>query len=451
MSFQIILNFNEYLKMYAQYNDNKTLGNKLKARPVLRILAISILMGSASHAGAFGFDKDVEDALKFGQQDGKYGQVKFDLLYRWENVDQERNPLILNQNRFPTHTANANTLRLKLGYMTPEFHGLQGYVEYAGNYVLQSDYNNGLGNKPEFPTVGDPDRNELNQLWISYSGLPGTVIKGGRQIIKFDDQRFLAPVAWRQLDQTMDAVLITYHNKDFSDFTLNVGYIGNVLTVLSTTENINAPIINANYKVGNYGNLVGYGYWLGYTERENFSKSNQTYGLRFSGVSPKFNEHYNFVYTAEWSVQKDYLNGLADYQADRINLIGGFTAYNFTFQGSMEQQNGYGPNKRFITPLGLNHAFQGWADLFLTTPDNGIRDVFGSVTGEFYDKSLSMIFAYHDFTDDTGGIHYGDEINASVLKKFGKHYSLLAKYAYYDADQFANDTQRIWLQADVNF
>jgi len=38
-----------------------------------------------------------------------------------------------------------------------------------------------------------------------------------------------------------------------------------------------------------------------------------------------------------------------------------------------------------------------------------------------------------------------------VSKKFGKHYVLLAKYAYYDADQFSTDTQKLWLQAEANF
>lgn len=38
-----------------------------------------------------------------------------------------------------------------------------------------------------------------------------------------------------------------------------------------------------------------------------------------------------------------------------------------------------------------------------------------------------------------------------ATKKFGQHYMLLAKYAYYDADQYNTDTHKIWLQANVNF
>lgn len=118
----------------------------------------------------------------------------------------------------------------------------------------------------------------------------------------------------------------------------------------------------------------------------------------------------------------------------------------------MEQLNGFGQNKTFNTPLGTNHAFQGWADLFLITPNDGIRDVFGTVSAKFMENdSLVLSGIYHDFTDDTGRAHYGKEWDFQAVKKFGKHYSLLAKYANYDADTFSTDTQKIWLQGNVNF
>jgi len=380
----------------------------------------------------------IEDALKFGNG----GAVKIDTNYRYENVDQDQGV---------AKTANANTLRTRLGLLSPVFHGLQGYVEYEGTHALQSDYNNGRGNKPGYSTVADPGYNELNQMWLSYAGVPDTVIKGGRQRIKLDDDRFIGNVGWRQLETTFDSVLIT--NKSLKGLTVNIGYIGNVQTFTATTENINAPIVNANYNLGDYGNLIGYGYWLDYTESENYQKSSQTYGLRFinSDKPKKFYDHYSLLYTAEWSYQQDYQHS-SPYQANRFNLMSGFTAYNFSFQGAMEQLNGSGLNRTFDTPLGTNHAFQGWADLFLITPNNGIRDVFGTVSAKFMDNdSLVLSGIYLDFTDDTGRVHYGKEWNFQAVKKFGKHYSLLAKYANYDADRFATDTQKIWVQGNVNF
>jgi len=417
-------------------------------------LSIALLALAAASSQVFAdTTSSIEDALKFG--DG--GAVKIDTNYRYENVNQDvvTTPTLDGKpDKAQPKTANANTIRTRLGVLSPVFHGLQGYVEYEGTHVLQSDYNNGRGNKPGYSTVADPGYNELNQMWISYSGVPDTVIKGGRQRIKFDDDRFIGNVGWRQMETTFDSVLVT--NKSLKNLTVNVGYIGNVQTFTSTTENINAPILNANYNLGDYGNLIGYGYWLGYTESSDpvqREKSNQTFGIRFinSEKPKKFYDHYSLLYTAEWGYQQDYQHS-SHYQANRFNVMSGFTAYNFSFQGAMEQLNGSGKNKHFDTPLGTNHAFQGWADIFLVTPDDGIRDVFGTVSAKFMENdSLVLSGIYHDFTDDTGQVHYGKEWDFQAVKKFGKHYSVLAKYANYDADRFNTDTQKIWVQGNVNF
>jgi hypothetical protein len=99
--------------------------------------------------------------------------------------------------------------------------------------------------------------------------------------------------------------------------------------------------------------------------------------------------------------------------------------------------------------LGTNHAFQGWADQFLVTPSAGIRDVFATLSTQVV--GTKMAFVYHSFKDDTGKANYGDEYDFLVTKKFGAHYHVLAKYAYYNADQFATDTQKLWLEGGINF
>ena len=180
--------------------------------------------------------------------------------------------------------------------------------------------------------------------------------------------------------------------------------------------------------------------------------------MRLNGATPKLYNHYNLLYTAEWSIQQDYGHRAVAYEANRYNVMGGFNAYFLTFQGAMEQLNGDGTSA-FYTPLGTNHVFQGWADTFAgATPPNGLRDVFATMSGKFLNDSLTVSGVYHDFTDDTGNMHYGDEWNFQTVKKFGKHYSVLAKYAYYSADRNDGytvagntDTQKIWLQGNISF
>ncbi|QSA99426.1 alginate export family protein [Methylomonas sp. EFPC1] len=424
-------------------------------RPTGTLPATLLSLTFFSLPAAADITKEVEDALNFYHY-GSNGAVKMDLNYRWENVDKDnsvRKPA--NMGGQPVETANANTVRLRLGFLTPVFHDFQGYAEYEGLYAAQADYDRGgtTSNRDRnYAVIADPARNELNQFWISYKGIADTLIKVGRQRIKLDDDRFIGNVGWRQMEMTYDSILITHNNQTLFGLTANVGYIDHIQNIFGETHSINAPFLNLNYKINDWGNLIGYGYWLDYRERANYANSSQTYGLRFDGKSPQFFDTVNAIYTAEWSKQSDYGDNPNHYQADRINLMAGASAYNLTVSGAVEQLNGYGAGKSFQTPLGTNHAFQGWADLFLTTPANGIRDVFATASYKAMNDSLIITGVYHDFKDDTGKIEYGKEWDFQALKKFGKHYSLLAKYANFNSDNPAfPDTQVIWMQGNVSF
>lgn len=415
-------------------------------RRLIAGVATAISLSLFNSAASADITKSIEDALA-----GRYGAIKFDLNYRYENVNQDAGT---------TKTANANMARLRLGYLTPVLHDLQAYAEYEGNLAMVDEYNNTLPNgNALYSRIADPDRSELNQFWLTYSGIQNNLIKVGRQRIKFDDDRFIGSSPWRQMETTYDAVL--FNNKSLPNLAVNVGYMGRVQTVTGTTENIEAPLLNINYKMGTLGSLVGYGYWLDYTEVENFEKSNQTYGIRATCCDKPLDaimlsDNFGVVYTAEWSHQSDYGHGPTVYDADRYNLMAGFSAYKLMFQGAMEQLGGSGVNKHFDAPLGSNHGFQGWADLFLITPNNGIRDVFGTVMIPFQKGDLVFTGVYHDYSDDTGRFDYGNEWDFLAVQKFGKHYSVLAKYAVYNAGSTAfslasTDTQKLWLQANVNF
>ncbi len=406
-----------------------------------------------------GVTQDVEDALNFYHY-GNKGAVKLDLNYRWENVNED-NRLNANGKPLPLarqpKTANANTARLRAGLLSPKIFDFQGYAEFEGNWAMQPDFSlPSPAISKGYSVVADPEKAELNQLWISYSGIPDTIIKGGRQRIKLDDDRYIGNVGWRQMEHTFDSVLLTHANQQLFGLVINAGFIGNIQTITSTTENIDAPFLNVNYKIGDYGNIIAYGYWLDYTEKEFYEKSSETYGLRFTnwqkpGDKLPITDNLGLVYTAEWARQQDYGHGKTAYEVDRYNFMGGLTAWNVTLTGSVEQLNGKGKDKTFDTPLGTNHAFQGWADLFLQTPDNGIRDVFGTAHVQLDRGNLVLTGVFHDFSDDTGNIHYGDEWDFQALWKFGKHYSVLAKYAYYNADKFGTDTQKIWMQGNISF
>ncbi len=376
---------------------------------------------------------------------GDWGQIKLNLRYRFEHVEQDN-----------LKTANGDPMRLRLGYLSPNFAGFQAYGEFEGNIpIFANDYNDKSNGKNEYSVIADPAEGELNQAWLSYNTIPDTVIKAGRQVIGLDNQRFIGPVAWRQMEQSFDSVNLM--NGSLGALDVSASYIWNVRTILSADVNMNSPILNIRYTFKDVGSLTGYGYWLDYDDSESssaYANSSQTYGLRFTGKTGVA-ENLKLLYTAEYATQSDYQKNPTNYTAGYYHLIGGLMMPN---NGSLvskltgkigyevqESDNGVS----FKTPLGTNHAFGGWADLFLSTPADGLKDLYGMVGLNIAGVDLNLI--YHDFQADAGGSDYGTEYDLKLSKKFGENYAVQAFYADYSADEYKTDTQKFWLQFVVNY
>lgn len=233
-------------------------------------------------------------------------------------------------------------------------------------------------------------------------------------------------MSWRQLEQTFDSLLI--RNQSIENLTLNFIYIGGVQKVTATNQTVEMPILNFTYKFGQSSSLTGYAYWL--ADYDTASNSTQTYGVRMQGA-PTLKYDIQLSYDIAYSNQSSYRHNPASYNLDRYNLLLGASYAGVTVKSGIELLGGNGM-QAFQTPLGTNHAFQGWADQFLVTPGAGVRDIQASIDKSFY--GVKFMFAYHAFADSSGHGDYGDEYDFLISKHFGEHYQLLAKYAYYDAD-----------------
>ena len=100
------------------------------------------------------------------------------------------------------------------------------------------------------------------------------------------------------------------------------------------------------------------------------------------------------------------------------------------------------------------HKFNGWADLFLTTPPAGLQDAWISISRRFEGvrqlPGLNATIAFHQFDGAAGDVEYGTEWDASIGFRLGP-VALLAKFASYDAVGFGADTRKFWLQAEWAF
>jgi hypothetical protein len=384
----------------------------------------------------------IENALKLGQKDGKYGQIKFNLRYRYEQ-DDTKNPV--------KRVGNASTIRLRLGYLSPKFHGLQAYAEYEMNQdVGVNTYNSLRNGQRGFEVIADPQAQELNQLWVNYKGIPKTEIKIGRQRLKLDNDRFIGNVGWRQMEQTFDSVLIT--NQSLPNTTIKAGYITQAQTIISTVNPMQTPFVNISYQLNKIGTLTGYGYWMDINSATggpyNHNASNQTFGVSFTG-KPKITDDISGIYRLEYAYQKDYGDNPSQYETDYYHVMGGIKAFNVIAKIGFEQLDGEGRGTTFDTPLATGHAFNGWSDQFLATPAEGLRDIYASLGTTI--EGVKLLGVYHEFTDDTGQTDFGNEWNFLVTKKFAKHYSVLAKYAYFDGNKDRLDAQNFWLEAGMSF
>lgn len=408
------------------------------------LLAASLIfcVAAASAAEGTGKTEKIKSSLK-----GDWGQITVDLRYRFEYVDQDG-----------LKAASGDPLRLRLGYLTPKWAGFQASAEFEGNTpVFLDDYNDKTNDKTEYAVIADPSEAELNQGWLSYDIIEKSVIRAGRQRIQLDNQRFIGNVGWRQLEQTYDSVNL--FSSSFENFSGHAVLIWNVRNTASQDIGMQSPVLNLKYTFPGIGALSAYGYWLDYDDPEDsgpfeFAFSTQTVGLRFDGSRP-VSDNLNFLYTAEVAQQADYQDNPEDYSANYLHFIIGLLLPNIdssvTDIGAKLGYEILGSDNdvSFKTPLGTNHAFNGWADQFLTAPSEGLRDFYVALNGTWLGVKGDIVF--HDFRADAGGSTYGSEFDAMLTKKFGDSYILQAKYANYKADEFKSDVQKFWLQFTVKY
>ena len=366
------------------------------------------------------------------------GKVSFSARARYESVNQDN----------ALKDADAYTLRSTLGYKTGAFHGFSAFAEVEDVQDLGGgDFNNKVDGDAAYSVVADPDDTEVNQAYLQYNGTD-TEFKFGRQELTYRGapfHRFVGNVLWRQNHQSFDAFSVS--NTSFDGLTASYAYLNKVHTILGGTVDMDSHLVNLQYTGLPIGKLEGYGYFLEYEDAP--ANSSQTLGLRLSG-GQKVNDDLKVIYTAEYANQSDYADSTIEDQNYYLAELGGkYKGWLAKF--SYEVQEGDGTSS-FKTPLGTNHAFQGWADTFLSTPSAGLEDMYFTVAGKVL--GAKVVAVYHDFETDEGGVDAGDELDLLVAKKFMKHYTVGLKYADYDAGDASLgkvDTEKFWVFGQVTF
>ena len=396
---------------------------------VLSILSAALLAASAASAAdaAAGFGSAITS-----------GEASVAVRARYEHVGQDA---------FAAD-ADALTTRLRLNYRSAPWKQLQTFAEFDYVFHLLDDFNSGGGSSPgktQYPVIADPKGADLNQLYLDYSFNDKSKLRLGRQRILLDNQRFVGGVGWRQNEQTYDG--LTLSSTALSDTTLSYSYLSHVRRIfgddVSAGSNaVDAHLINAKVVFNEQWSATPYFYLIDNDDVASFST--QTLGASVKGTL-KTGDGTLGVY-AEFATQDDAGNNPVNYDAQYYHLGAMWSPNEYLSLGfDFESLGGSSaPGMAFRTPLATLHAFQGWADMFLATPDAGVDDLFATVkykAGRWYLTGI-----YHDFSAETGNVDYGTEFDMSAATRINDNFGILFKGAFFSSDTASmTDTRKFWI------
>ncbi|MCD2317289.1 alginate export family protein [Sphingomonas sp. IC-11] len=366
---------------------------------------------------------------------------------RHEHADQDGLP----------EKANAVTTRIRAGVQVSEGRW-SALAEAQGNLAVVSDDYDGLSSvATRRPLIADPQNVALYRAQLQYRSAPVTITVG-RQRIALDDERFVGAIAFRNNAQTFDAVRAEV--TPLAGLKADLSYVWSVRTIWgidgagARQQAVSGGNVLANLAwTSPVGALTGFAYLVDQDEVavQGYRLASQTYGVRLAGSQPI--GRAKLSYQASWARQSSWHRNPNDYRADywladvALDLNGPRLGAGYEVLGA---DRGVALTS-FQTPLATAFKFQGWADKFLTTPPDGVRDLYASAGWGWTTigalQAVSVGATYHRFESDRMVRRYGGEIDLLAQAKLGRTTASL-RYAAYDADRLFTDTSKFWLQLD---
>jgi hypothetical protein len=409
------------------------------------------------------------------------GKPMTNFRLRYENVDQTgyqqkvvgAGPIVPNKK---LDNADAFTLRSLVGWQTAPFNNFSFAAQVIDVHAFEDNYNDRRNNLTNprynnYANVVDPTYTDVNQLFVDWTGIKNTRLRLGRQQVNIDNVRFIGDIGFRQDMQVFDGINVL--NKSIPDTEIIAAHYSKVRQVNTELRSGNIDIINAKYRISPTESVTGYGYFIGVdnlsqnggdptkpgtaaqggnglgpsqdaVKTANTDASSKTFGARLDGAR-KIDDHWKVLYTAEYAKQDDYQGGSSYIDAHYYQVGGGAAYDGWSLRIDQEVLSSNDGKYAFQTPLGTNHLFQGWADVFLATPRQGMQDTFVTLTGGI--EKAKLIARYHVFKAEENfetlgstaknpktGDSYGSEFDLSVAYPFTDKISGKLEYARFMED-----------------
>lgn len=370
------------------------------------------------------------------------GKTSLSLRLRFEHVTDEAF----------AREANAPTFRLRLGYTTQTWRHAAALLEVDHlGYWGGDAFNSTRNGRFDRPAIADPDATDLNQFALKVNTARNEWVLG-RQRLALDNQRFVGAAGWRQNEQTFDAAL--WRTQLVPHLALSYVFIGNVNTVFGPDAGAPPPdlrlrghVLQAGLDLHGAGKVSAFGHW--FDVHTTPALSHRNLGLLWTGSTP-LGPHWKLPWSASWARQYGYGRNPTAYAASYAQLELGVARDYLGLRAGVEILGGDATraNRMFQTPLASLHTYQGWADKFLTTPAQGLRDQYFVASARRWGWEAQL--AWHAFSAEAVSRDYGKECDLSLSRKLSKRGELLLKAADYRADGLLRDTRKLWLQLSAD-
>jgi Alginate export len=371
------------------------------------------------------------------------GTFSLGLRYRFEDVEQDGFD----------DPGRASTLHTTLGYRTGWWSGLAAFlqVEDVHDIGFAGEHNNsGSGSLwngvSDRPVIADPEITELHQAYLDWRPAEKLSVRGGMHEITLGNQRFVGNVGWRQNRQSFEGVRVDFTG--LADTTLTYAWVARVQQISGASRPMDSHLAELEHVFAGIGALRAYGYLLDWDEESQAGLSTLSYGASLAGA-PKLSERVTLPYRIELAQQSDAGDNPSEVNASYWRLDLGVSIGAVTVVAGYELLGGDPSRGAFSTPLATLHGFNGWADKFLTTPANGLEDLSLSAAAALGRWKLEG--AVHEYSADAGGASWGSELDLQIVYTAPWKQSFAAKASFYDADDWATDTDKLWLYTEWGF
>ncbi|WP_137401654.1 alginate export family protein [Echinicola rosea] len=236
----------------------------------------------------------------------------------------------------------------------------------------------------------EPGNTFLSEAWGQYFFNPEFSVKVGRQILSYDNQRFLGGLEWAQQGRRHDALLFIYESQEKStqlhvglaynqdDDVPEPGFLqgdgANFYSVSGNYKTMQYAWFHKDYEAGGFSLLA---HNAGYQNADSTVSNKQTFGFIPNVNLGKVSFAGDFYYQSGKQGTNDVSAFLAGINATIPTAVTPLTLGVEYISGDGDLSDG--KNTAFSPDFGTNHAFNGFMDYFFVGPANGavgVNDIY---------------------------------------------------------------------------